>query len=71
MVWVKGECKGDPKEKKRDGMHLALPARLMEHGTRKEQTLPKCGRSRVGTLEIEERMGKKEKLYFCILVLAI
>ena len=75
MVWVKGECKGDPKEKKkreRDGIHLALPSRLMEHGTRKEQMLLKGGRSRVGTLEIEEeRMGKKEKLYFCILALAI
>lgn len=44
----------------------------MEHRTRKEQMLLKGGRSRVGTLEIEEeRMGKKEKLYFCIFVLAI
>ena len=44
----------------------------MEHGTRKEQMLLKGGRSRVGTLEIEEeRTGKKEKLYFCILALAI
>ena len=44
-------------------MHLALHSRLVEHGTRKEQMLQKGGRSRVGTLEIEEeRMGKKEKL---------
>lgn len=33
LVWVKGECKGDPKGKNRDGMHLALPARLMGQGS--------------------------------------
>lgn len=72
MVWVKGECKGDPKGKKRDGMHLALHSRLMEDGAGKEQMLLQGGGSRVGALEIEEeRMGKKEKLYFCISVLAI
>ena len=53
-------------------MHLALHSRLMEDGTRKEQMLLTAGRPRVGALEIEEeRMGKKEKLYFCIFVLAI